>query len=92
MNKNSASFQHRLCYTINYILWIGEELLPMKKLMLGNEAVARGAYEAGVQGGIQLSGHAKHGDYGVLRCLFRNRLRMGPQRKGGCGNGLRRRP
>ena len=43
------SFQHRLCYTINYILWIGEELLPMKKLMLGNEAVARGAYEAGVR-------------------------------------------
>ena len=44
MNKNSASFSaSSLLYYQLYILWIGEELLPMKKLMLGNEAVARGA-------------------------------------------------
>ena len=33
-----------------------------KVIMLGNEAIARGAYEAGVKGLIRISGNTQYGD------------------------------
>ena len=62
----------------------------MKRMLLGNEALALGAYMAGVVGRHGLSRHAEHRDPGVLRQLSRRLRRVVTQREGGDGGGRRR--
>lgn len=49
----------------------------MKTLMLGNEAAARGLYEARMQLCLQLSRHTQHGDHGMRSQISGNLRRMG---------------
>lgn len=39
----------------------------MKKLLLGNEAVARGLYEAGCRVASSYPGTTEHGNHGICR-------------------------
>ena len=41
----------------------------LKELLQGNEAVARGLYEAGVRVVSSYPGHAQHGNYGIGRIV-----------------------
>ena len=50
----------------------------MKQLMLGNEAVARGLYEAGCAF-LQLSRHPQHGDHRGRGQIPGDLRRVGPQ-------------
>lgn len=53
----------------------------MKTLMLGNEAAARGLYEARMQLCLQLSRHTQHGDHGMRSQISGNLRRMGANEK-----------
>ena len=65
----------------------------MKQLYLGNEAVARGLYEAGVPRWCPAyPGTPSTEITEARRQIPRNLLRVGPQREGGHGGRLRRRP
>lgn len=51
----------------------------MKTLMLGNEAAARGLYEARMQLCLQLSRHTQHGDHGMRGQISGNLRRVGSE-------------